>query len=227
MNLTTKENLLVTDSVPNPLWGGYVTGSSHLAIPQPMNDTIMIVDLQNLTTDIVDLNGSIEGFSPDDEKAVFYLYDSQTFSIYEFETNTFESVIFYSLGIPIWRDNEIFSASGIMNGPDFSDIFPSNLYLRKMISGELIGTLENLIEWGISLNGTLVAAFTANPDYETSMKASLVSFNLLTKVKNTLLTVEYNWLFNRGYIGNISISPDQKKIAFSYNSSELKVIETD
>ncbi len=224
-NLTTKENLLVTDSLPNPLWETYITGSHHLAIPQPMNDTIMILDLQNLTTDIVELNGSIKCFSPDDKKAVFYLYDSQKFSIYDFSSNSFESATFYGAGMPLWRGNEIFAASLIMVN-QFYSITPYNLYLQNMTSGEVLCTMEKAMEWGISQGGVLVAAFTGNPDYETSLKASLVTFNLLTKVKSILLTVEYNWLFNRGYIGNIAVSPDQKKVVFSYNFSELKMVET-
>lgn len=223
LNLSTKTVQLVADNLHNPSLGGYVMGNKHLVVQKTGDDTILVINLETLTSEEIDLNGFIAAFSPDDEQAIVYLEETETVRIYDFNCDCLQPTEILGSGTAIWRETGIFGVSVIQVSG--SETFPNNVIFEDLITGEAFGSLTNVILGAyVAPQGTLTASFVASPQYDEDFKASLVTFDLFTHETQTLVTVHYNWLFT-GPIEKVAISPDQKKVSYVFNYFELRMVK--
>jgi hypothetical protein len=217
LDLTNDNSVLIKDSITqNPLAGGYTLGNKKLAIKS--GSQLMVVNLEQATTQILPVSGDVQVFSPDDSKMLIYSSSPApvTATVYDFTCQCTQPITLAGNGIPLWRTQGIYG---------YKINSPATLEYLNLQSGMVLKSFSGYASgpW-VAQNGSLSILFAEGATYATDHKGSLMSYDFVTGQTKEITTALY--LPYSAYIVGIylaAVSPNQKKVAWVQNGGDLKV----
>lgn len=216
LDLTTGNSVLIRDNITQlPSWGGYTMGNKKLAIKSATE--LLVIDLEHATTQVFPVSQNVQAFSPDDTKMLLYSSSTSpiTATVYDFVCQCTQPKNLAGSGIPIWRTQGLFGyniTTGVLN------------YLN-LESGTLLKSFPDFGEgpW-VAQNGSLAILLAKGPTYASDKKALLLSFDLVTGQTKEIASVVYVPLYSYNVgIYLAAISPNQKKVAYVQDLSNLRI----
>lgn len=231
LNLATGASVLIRDNITqNPYWGGYTQGNKKLSIKS--GTELLVVDLEQATTQVLPISQTVLAFSPDDTKMLLYPSLQGPASgptVYDFTCQCLKPIALVgtSTGKPLWRSQGLYNYSILsVQGPN--DLYATQVAVTfsNLESGVTLKSFTNFMEGGpwVAQQGSLSVFMVKGPTYATDNKAVLLSFDFLSGQTKEIVTVEHK-PFPASIVGIYlaAISPNQKKVAYVQHGSQLRV----
>jgi len=216
LNLTTGNSVLIKDSITqNAFGGGYTLGNKKMAIKS--GSQILVINLEQSTSQILAISGNVQAFSPDDTKMLIYSSSGPVIAtVYDFTCQCTQPITLAGNGNPLWRTQGMYG---------YNINSPGNLQYVNLQSGALLKSFTGFASgpW-VAQNGSLSILFAEGPTYSTDQKGSLIIYDFVTGQTKEIATALY-----RPYASTIvgvylaAVSPNQKKGAYVQNGSDLRV----
>ena len=220
LNLATGNSVLIRDSITqNPSSGGYIMGNKKLAIKS--GSELLIINLEQATTQILPVSETVQAFSPDDTKMLIYSSSQGPITgatVYDFVCQCTQPITLAgtSTGKPLWRTQGLY---------EYNINAAAALNYSNLQSGIVLKSFPGFAEgpW-VAQNGSLSILLSKGPTYATDEKGLLQSFDFVSGQTKEIATALYI-PFGFGIVGIYlaAVSPNQKKVAYVQNASDLRV----
>ena len=226
---TNRSELILNGIQENPITSKYLVGGKKLAIS---GNPVKVIDLETGETEVIPLYGSVKAFSSDHNQLLLYSLQYSNFQLlitgalmYDFTCQCTSPVYpaMYPKGV-IWNTQGMF---GYEESPDNEiGAASSNLVLTNFTTGDTLTTISKYLggPWS-AFNGTKILVYSYRGQGIDSEGGNLRSFDCSTHLTTTLLNTFSSSPYDRFNLNEVSISPDQTKIAYTYQGVQIRVKE--